>query len=64
MRCPTCDSSDLRVDDTRPRPRRNVVMRRRQCKSCGNYFYTEEKHIPGLTWRDLHFDQEPEEAST
>ena len=60
MRCPMCDSSELRVDDTRSRPRRNVVMRRRQCRSCGHFFYTEERYIPGLEWGDVAEDDLPE----
>ena len=59
MRCPNCESNHLKVADTRPREKRNVVMRRRQCLSCGDYFYTEERYIPGLVWRD--FDQEADE---
>ena len=41
-------------------PRRNVVVRRRQCKSCGQFFRTVERSVPGVAWGYLAADQSPD----
>ena len=42
MKCPTCESEDLRVLETRDVEGENVAKRRRKCNECGQTFYTLE----------------------
>jgi len=41
MRCPACNSEDLRVLETRDAD--EAIKRRRRCESCGNRFNTTER---------------------
>ena len=41
MRCPHCNSDDIRVTDTLPGGS-NALYRRRKCKTCGEGFKTVE----------------------
>jgi transcriptional repressor NrdR len=41
MRCPRCNSEDLRVLETRDRDQ--VIRRRRECAACGHRFTTTER---------------------
>lgn len=43
MQCPKCHHNDTRVTDSRYRPERNYVSRRRQCEACGFKFSTIEQ---------------------
>lgn len=47
MRCPDCDSLDVKVIDSRPKGVGNAVRRRRQCKACGERFTTYEQTAVG-----------------
>jgi transcriptional repressor NrdR len=42
MRCPKCQSTDLRVLDTRIGKEGSSIRRRRECGSCGHRFSTVE----------------------
>ena len=50
MNCPSCDSADISVTDTRTRARVNCVCRRRKCLSCGTKFSTVEKVTKHSEW--------------
>ena len=61
MKCPDCPEVDSRVVETRYRRRRNVYLRRRECRSCGRRFNTEERIVEDMRWVD--FDPKPPEES-
>ena len=42
LRCPHCNSVRLQVLDTRAVEKSSSVRRRRECKSCGERFYSWE----------------------
>lgn len=42
MKCPYCQSTDLKVIDSRPVPEDNTIRRRRECNNCHNRFTTFE----------------------
>lgn len=41
MRCPHCDSDNIRVVDSLPGAK-NTIYRRRKCKDCNGLFHTVE----------------------
>lgn len=43
MRCPFCNSEDMKVVDSRPSEENNSIRRRRQCETCERRFTTYEK---------------------
>jgi transcriptional repressor NrdR len=43
MRCPKCQSTDLRVLDTRAGKEGSSIRRRRECGNCGHRFSTVEE---------------------
>lgn len=43
MKCPFCNSDNIKVIDSRPAEENNAIRRRRQCDSCGKRFTTYEK---------------------
>ncbi|ANZ94631.1 MULTISPECIES: transcriptional regulator NrdR [Brochothrix] len=43
MRCPSCQSNDTRVIDSRPTDENRSIRRRRECESCSFRFTTFEK---------------------
>lgn len=43
MRCPKCDSEDIKVLDTRPGKNESSIRRRRQCINCTHKFSTVEE---------------------
>lgn len=63
MKCPSCESSELKVTDSRNGCETNVIRRRRECLKCGLRFTTFETielslqiHKRDGHWQD--FDQE------
>ena len=43
MKCPFCNSENIRVVDSRPAEESNAIRRRRQCEVCHRRFTTYEK---------------------
>ncbi|MCQ2549468.1 MAG: transcriptional regulator NrdR [Lachnospiraceae bacterium] len=43
MKCPYCNSDNIRVIDSRPAEESNAIRRRRACDECGKRFTTYEK---------------------
>lgn len=43
MKCPFCDSQDIKVIDSRPSDETNTIKRRRECIKCEGRFTTYEK---------------------
>ena len=43
MKCPFCNSENIKVIDSRPAEDNNAIRRRRQCEGCGRRFTTYEK---------------------
>ncbi len=43
MKCPFCNSENIKVIDSRPAEDNNAIRRRRQCEACGRRFTTYEK---------------------
>ncbi len=43
MKCPFCNSQNLKVIDSRPSDDDTAIRRRRQCEECGRRFTTYEK---------------------
>ena len=43
MKCPFCNSNNLRVVDSRPTEESNAIRRRRECEECSKRFTTYEK---------------------
>lgn len=43
MKCPFCNSENIRVIDSRPAEENNAIRRRRQCEVCHRRFTTYEK---------------------
>jgi len=43
MKCPYCNSADIRVTDSRPVAETNSIRRRRVCDGCGKRFTTYER---------------------
>ncbi|MDR0964269.1 MAG: transcriptional regulator NrdR [Clostridium sp.] len=43
MKCPYCNSDNIRVTDSRPVEESNAIRRRRACDGCGRRFTTYEK---------------------
>ena len=58
MHCPTCESTDLKVLETREVEGENSAKRRRRCNDCGQTFYTLETVTRVIPQR---FKDEPEE---
>jgi len=48
MQCPTCDSLDLRVVDSRNAG--DAIRRRRECQGCGGRFTTHERLEQRTIW--------------
>lgn len=48
MRCPTCDSAENRVVDSRPAENGSSIRRRRECEACAGRFTTYERLEPQL----------------
>ena len=42
MKCPSCQSEDIKVVDSRPVEENNSIRRRRECLACRNRFTTYE----------------------
>ncbi len=51
MQCPTCDSDDTRVIDSRPADGGMAVRRRRRCEQCEDRFTTYERAVPAAQVR-------------
>lgn len=58
MKCPTCESEDLKVLETREVEGENVAKRRRRCGDCGQTFWTLETITRVIPQR---VKEEPEE---
>lgn len=42
MKCPFCNTENIKVIDSRPSEENNAIRRRRQCEQCGRRFTTYE----------------------
>ncbi len=59
MHCPSCDSPDTRVVDSRPAEAGSSIRRRRECEQCAHRFTTYERLEPQLTVIKRSGDVEP-----